>query len=188
MLVSVLYNNGKACNIQAEPAGSADSDKTCASKGTVELVNGALIFTTAVLGCEGGEWRNPKYVAGRKSLTQSGRYEGGYYMRDGCTSWSEETALDCHSRYVLMSAEELKGAASVTIDGVLMFAAEDGRLASVMGGDTRGSSEGPQLEKLRKTASTGSAAFRKVSVPETSCGLNEGRFNKVSGKSGGMSK
>lgn len=185
MLISVIYNCGKVSNIQAEPAGSADSDTTCATKGTVELVNGALVLTTAVLSCTNGEWRCPRYVHGRESMTRSGHYEFGKSVDDGCTSWTEEKSDKCVGQYVLMTSAELEGAASVTIDGVLMYAAEGCKLVSVLGGGAAtSSSDAPVREKLHQAASRKAGG----ATPKTTGGLSEAGLRKGSSKSTGASK
>lgn len=179
----MIYNDGKACAIQAEPAGSADSETTCATKATVELVVGALMLTTGVLDCSTGKWRNASFVTHRESYSKSGYIEGGQHVNDGCTSWTVEQTGECLDRYVLMSPSELEGAVSVTVDGVLMYASEDGRLVSVLGGGA-GTSEGPQMEKLRHGGGNGQGN----AVQKTAGGLAEGKFGKVSSKNAGMSK
>ena len=185
MLINVIYNNGKVSNIQAEPAGSADHDTTCATKGTVELVDGALISTTAVLSCVNGQWHGSKYVYCRENVTRSGHTFCGQSVDDGCTSWTEEKTDNCVGQYVLMSEAELEGAASVTIDGVLMYANEGGRLVSVMGGGAASlSGDAPVPEKLYQAASrkAGNAA------PKTTGGLSEAGLGKGSSKSTVVSK
>ena len=185
MLINVIYNNGKACTVQAEPGGSADTETTCATKGTVELVNGALILTTAVLSCVNGQWHGSKYVYCRENVTRSGHTFCGQSVDDGCTSWTEEKTDNCVGQYVLMSEAELEGAASVTIDGVLMYANEGGRLVSVMGGGAASSSgDAPVREKLYQTASRKAGG----ATPKTAAGLSEGVFSKGSSKSGVVSK
>lgn len=185
MLISVIYNDGKVCTMQAELGGSADAETTCATKGTIEMVNGALVLTTAVLSCVNGKWHGPKYVYCRENVTRSGHYFCGQSVDDGCTSWTEEKSDNCVGQYVLMSPAELEGAASVTIDGVLMYADEGGKLVSVLGGGAAvSSSDAPECQKLYQTASkvAGNVA------PKTTAGLSEGRFSKSSGKTGGFNK
>ena len=185
MLVCIIYENGKVSNIQTEPAGSADHDTTCASKGTIELVDGALVLTTAVLSCVNGKWHGSKYVYCRENVTRSGHTFCGQSVDDGCTSWTEEKSDNCVGQYVLMSAAELEGAASVTIDGVLMYTNEEGKLVSVLGGGvTASASDAPECQKLRQNAANkaGNAA------PKATAGLAEGGFGKDSSKSSCVSK
>ena len=149
MIVNILYNNGKVCTVQADPAGSADGDLTCATKGVVELVDGVLVFVATVLSRVSGKWSNPKYVINRETFTCSGHPVSGKYVDDGCTSWTVEKTGDCVRKYVLMTEAELEGAASVTVDGVLVYASEDGRLVSVMGDGGAAAQGCPEIEKLR---------------------------------------
>lgn len=146
MMISVMYRGGKICNMQVEPVGSADNETTCGSKCLVELVNGALILSTNVLSCVNGHWYVPKYVQHRETLSRSGYSYEGFSVDDGCTSWVEEKTDDCRGQYVLLSAEELEGALSISIDSVLMYVDEGDGLVSITG-DGVATQEGPEVQK-----------------------------------------
>lgn len=153
MVISVIYNDGKVCTTQAEPVGIADQDTTCASMGLIQLIEGMLVFKSRVLSCVNGEWRGPKYVCHRETMTCPGHKSCGQYIDDGSTSWVEEKVDNWKGRYILMTAAELEGAVSVTIDGVLMYVDEGAGLVPVIGGGTT-TQAGPELQKERATSTT----------------------------------
>ena len=140
-----MYGSGRVWSASVDVVGDGDAGEICAASVAVELADGALVADTAVLPWDHNEWRCPSGIESAWTASHPGFVDckgSAHEFRDGSAYTQRETIKKLHSRmrHVLLAAEQLEDAVSVTVDGVLTYSAENGKLVPAAGGDTSGGS------------------------------------------------
>lgn len=138
--VVVTYRSGRVWVCEAEAVGDGDTGEICAAAGAIELIDDALVFEPAVMPWKDGKWRAPMGIVDEWTESSTGFVDASGRRREARSSsaFSQRRTIEeeyAHVRYTLLEPARLEGAVSVTVNGVLTYSSEDGRLVPVVGGE-----------------------------------------------------
>lgn len=141
--VIVMYEDGRVWSSEVDGVGDGDAGEICAASVMVGIVGGSLVFTPAVMPWSDGKWRSPTGIVDEWSNSSQGFVDvkGNRHEMRGVSAYTERGTVEesyAHEHYVLLTARQLEGAVSVTIDGMLTYNREGGKLVPVAGGDDVG--------------------------------------------------
>lgn len=153
----VMYRSGRVWVCEIDPVGDGDAGEICAAAGTVEIADGDLVYEPAVMPWKDGVWRSPTGIVDEWTESTSGFVDalGGRHEARGRSAFSQRGTVEesyAHTRYVLRTSRQLEGAASVTVDGVLTYSAEGGKLVPAVGDDGAASSMVEDFAALNRPA------------------------------------
>lgn len=138
--VIVMYEDGLVWSCEVDGVGDGDAGEICAASVMVGIVGGALIFDPAVMPWKDGAWRSPTGIVDEWTNSNQGFVDvtgGRHEFRSGGSAYSERgTVVESYPQksYVLRTAHQLDGAESVTVDGMLAYVRDCGRLVPAAGG------------------------------------------------------
>lgn len=162
--VSVTYKDGSVWTCDVQPMGTADTSRACASSCHVKLDHdGRLVYEPRILVHFDNEWKSPQAGLHERVCSYSVDATDPDVPLPHDTDVKADASVVSHRefesksthlpRYTLRDTAELKGAVSVTVDGVLAYVEEDGRLVSASGGGLGGgqASEGGMVDDFATT-------------------------------------
>ena len=143
--IVVTYRNGRTWVCEVEAVGDGDAGEICAAAGAIELIGGALVFEPAVMSWRDGKWRAPMGIVDEWTESSTGFVDASGRRREARSSsaFSQRRTIEeeyAHVRYTLLAPAQLEGAVSVTVNGVLTYSSENGKLVPVVGGEDDGTS------------------------------------------------
>lgn len=138
--IVVMYRSGRTWVCEVEAVGDGDAGEICAAAGTIELFDSALVFEPAVMPWKDGEWRSPTGIVDEWTESSTGFVDasGGRHEARSSSAFSQRGTVEeeyAHARYTLLEPAQLEGAVSVTVNGVLTYSSENGKLVPVVGGE-----------------------------------------------------
>lgn len=142
--VIVMYEDGRVWSCEVDGVGDGDAGEICAASVSVGIVGGSLVFEPAVMPWKDGTWRSPTGIIDQWTNSNRGFVDvsgGRHEFRSGGSAYSEHGTVEesyTQKRYVLRTARQLEGAMSVTVDGMLAYSREDGKLVPVIGSGNDG--------------------------------------------------
>lgn len=137
--VVVMYESGFVWSCEVDGVGDGDAGEICAASVAVGIVGDALVFEPAVMPWKDGKWRRPTGIVDQWTESSQGfvDLDGERHDMRGGSAYSERGTVEesyTQKRYVLRTARQLEGAVSVTVDGMLTYACDGGKLVPVAGG------------------------------------------------------
>ena len=137
--VIVMYEDGRVWSSEVDGVGDGDAGEICAASVMVGIVGGSLVFEPAVMPWSDGKWRSPTGIVDQWTNSSQGFVDvsGNRHEMRGGSAYSERGTVEesyAHKRYTLLTARQLEGALSVTVDGMLAYSREGGKLVPVVGG------------------------------------------------------
>lgn len=138
--VIVMYEDGHVWSCEVDGVGDGDAGEICAASVMVGIVGGELVFEPAVMPWKDGAWRSPTGIVDQWTNSSQGFVDvsgNRHEFRSGGSAYSERGTVEksyAQTSYVLRTARQLQGAVSVTVDGMLAYSREGGKLVPVAGG------------------------------------------------------
>lgn len=140
--VIVTYRDGRVWSCEVDGVGDGDAGEICAASVMVGIVGGTLAFEPAVMPWKTGVWRKPTGIVDEWTNSSQGFVDlsgARREFRGGGSAYSERGTVEetyTHKSYVLRTARQLVGVTSVTVDGVLTYCDEGGKLVPVVSSGT----------------------------------------------------
>ena len=138
--VIVMYEDGRVWSCEVDGVGDGDAGEICAASVMVGIVGGSLVFEPAVMPWKNGIWRSPTGIVDQWTNSSQGFVDvagNRHEFNGGGAAYSERGTVEesySQKRYVLRTAQQLQGVESVTVDGMLAYACDGGKLVPMAGG------------------------------------------------------
>ena len=132
MVITVDYAAHGLNRLVTDPSERCEGDIIATSERRhVDEKNG-ITWEPRVLSAVTGNMRAPRCVTSTESVTETWHALPNSIDPSNSHSWINPNTFDLHNVYTLVTADQLKGAVSITIDGVLSYARDErGALASI---------------------------------------------------------
>lgn len=129
MVITVEYENDGPMRVVTDPSERCEGDMI-ATRERLHLDDKAgITWEPRVLSATSGKMRAPRCVLATESVTESRQARPNTIDTSDARSWVKSRSTKFRDAYTLVSADELVGATSITIDGVLAYVTgEDGHL------------------------------------------------------------
>ena len=139
-----MYEDGRVWSCDVDAVGDGDAGKICAASAMVGIVGGSLLFAPAVMSWKDGKWRKPTGIVDQWTNSSQGFVDvagNRHEFSSGGAAYSERgTVEESYGQefFVLRRPDQLEGAESVMVDGMLTYTCQCGKLVPVAGGCVEG--------------------------------------------------
>lgn len=172
MVITVEYADDGPMRLVTDPSERCEGDMVATRERLHVSDAEGITWEPRVLSGRTGLMRTPRGVASTESVTESRYGRPRTTDTSDSRSWVQFNTYDLLGRYTLATAEELVGAVSVTIDGVLSYARSDGgaltRVSSLGTADDSGFAE--QLDRIDSGVAAAHDATGMQAAPEPTGG------------------